>query len=37
MARWSSYFDGSYYADETENHTLPGAGPTFTFLAKVNS
>jgi catecholate siderophore receptor len=30
------YFDGTYYADETENHAIPGAGRTFTFTAKAN-
>ncbi len=30
------YYDGSYYADDTENHTIPGAGRTLTFLAKAN-
>jgi catecholate siderophore receptor len=30
------YYDGSYYADATENHAIPGAGRTFTFLAKAN-
>jgi catecholate siderophore receptor len=30
------YFDGSYYASEVENHTIPGAGRTFTFSARAN-
>ena len=30
------YYDGTYYADETENHAIPGAGRTFTFTAKAS-
>jgi catecholate siderophore receptor len=30
------YYDGVYYADETENHAIPGAGRTFTFTARAN-
>ena len=30
------YYDGVYYADETENHAIPGAGRTFTFTARAS-
>ena len=30
------YYQGSYYADDTENHVIPGAGRTFTFVARAN-
>jgi len=30
------YYQGSYYADDSENHVIPGAGRTFTFVARAN-
>jgi catecholate siderophore receptor len=31
-----TYYDNSYFANNAENHVTPGAGRTFTFLAKAN-
>jgi outer membrane receptor protein involved in Fe transport len=32
----TTYYENSYFASPSENHVTPGAGRTFTFVARAN-